>query len=56
MLWLEHASCLLHSQGNWCITPLTDFYLFLHLKIFHAGKEFDSDNKLKESVEKWLMS
>jgi hypothetical protein len=28
----------------------------LHLKRFHAGKKFDSVDKLKESVEEWLMS
>jgi hypothetical protein len=45
---------LLHSNGNWWITPLTDFYQFLHVKRFLAGKKFDSDDELKESVEKWL--
>jgi hypothetical protein len=39
---LEHASCLLHSNGNWCITPLTDLHLFLDLKRFLAGNQFDS--------------
>jgi hypothetical protein len=53
---LEHASCLLHSNGNWCITLLTDLHLFLHLKRFIAGKSFNSDDELKQSVEKWLTS
>ena len=28
----------------------------LHLKRFPAGKKFDSEDELKESVEKWHMS
>jgi hypothetical protein len=34
--------------------PLTDFHLFLYLKRYLAGKNFDSDDELKESAEKWL--
>jgi hypothetical protein len=40
-----------HSDGNWWITPLTDFNLFLHLKRFLGGKKFDSDDELKERRE-----
>jgi hypothetical protein len=32
----------------------SDFSLFLHLKRFLIGKNFDSADELKESVEKWL--
>lgn len=34
----------------------SDFHLFLHLKRFLAGKNFDSDDELKERVEKRLKS
>jgi hypothetical protein len=30
--------------------------LVLHLQRFLAGKNFDSDDKLKENAEKWLTS
>jgi hypothetical protein len=56
LLLFKHASCLLHSNGSWWIIPLTDFQLFLHLKRFLVGEKFDRDEKLKENVEKWLMS
>jgi hypothetical protein len=47
---------LLHSNGNWQITAVTGFHLFLYLKRILAGKNFDSDDELMESVEKWLTS
>jgi hypothetical protein len=51
MPWLENASCLLHSNGNWWITHLTHFHLFLNLKRFLTGKKFDSDDILNERSE-----
>jgi hypothetical protein len=38
----------------WCRNR-DDFHVFLHQKRF-ADKKFDSNAKLKESLEKWLTS
>ena len=32
----------------------SDFHLFLHLKKFLSGKQFDDDSGLKDAVQKWL--
>ena len=34
----------------------SDFHLFLHLKKFLGGKQFDGDSDLKDVVQKWLTS
>ena len=43
----QHASCLLHSNGNCWITPYR-LCLFLHLKKCLASKKLDSDEELQE--------
>jgi hypothetical protein len=55
MPWFKHASCLLLSNGNWWINPPYRLPFVLHLKRFLAGKSFDSNDELKESIEKRLM-
>ena len=32
----------------------SDFHLFLHLKQFLGGKQFDDNDHLKDAVQKWL--
>ena len=32
------------------------YHLFLHLKKFLGGKQFDDDDDLKDAVQKWLKS
>ena len=34
----------------------SDYHLFLHLKKFLGGKQFDDDDDLKDAVQKWLTS
>ena len=34
----------------------SDYHLFLHLKKFQGGKQFDDDDDLKDAVQKWLTS
>jgi hypothetical protein len=34
----------------------SDFHLFLHLKKFLGGKQFDDDDDLEDAVQKWLTS
>ena len=34
----------------------SDFHLFLHLKKFLGGKQFDNNGDLKDAVQKWLTS
>ena len=36
--------------------PVEDFHVCLHVNRFVVGKKFDSDDELKEMVEKWLTS
>ena len=52
-----------HLGGNKWTTPThspdlapRDFHLFLHLKKFLGGKRFDSNDDLKDAVQKWLTS
>ena len=37
------------------LTP-SDFHLFLHLKKYLGGKEFDDEDDLKDAMQKWLTS
>ena len=34
----------------------SDYHLFLHLKKFLGGKQFDDNDDLKDAVQKWLTS
>ena len=34
----------------------SDYHLFLHLKKFLGGKQFDDDDDLKDAVQNWLTS
>ena len=34
----------------------SDYHLFLHLKKFLGGQQFDDDDDLKDAVQKWLTS
>ena len=52
-----------HLSGNkWTTPPYSpdlaarDYHLFLHLKKFLDGKQFDDDDDLKDAVQKWLTS
>ncbi|GFV83012.1 histone-lysine N-methyltransferase SETMAR [Trichonephila clavipes] len=42
-----------HPSYSPDLTP-SDFHLFLHLKSFLAGKNFNNDKELKENVSNWL--
>jgi hypothetical protein len=32
----------------------SNFHVFLHLKTFHGGRQFDDDNEVKETVNTWF--
>jgi hypothetical protein len=54
-LGLNMPSACFTQMETGVLPPLTDFHLFVHLKRFLASKSFDSDDEMKDSVQKWLM-